>query len=228
MVKMIALLDRRDDLTLEQFSHHWRTVHRELALRLVPPGLMLGYIQDHRLDISIDGLDPPTDGCPEVWLKDVGEFERLQNSPEYLEGAHPDEANFMNGAPRMMATNETVVIPGPGRLNMGDAVKVMLFFKRRSGLSSSDFAEWVDLARPLLMPDAKPLRLARETPIADPGFADLQAYDGLEASWWPDRGSFESAWKTRSDDIAARWIDPSATTGMLVSEEFVVNPPTED
>jgi hypothetical protein len=37
MIKLIGLLDRRDDLTLEQFSHHWRTTHRELALRLVRP-----------------------------------------------------------------------------------------------------------------------------------------------------------------------------------------------
>jgi uncharacterized protein (TIGR02118 family) len=228
MVKMIGLLDRRNDLTLQQFSHHWRTTHRELALRLVPPGLMRGYIQDHRLDIPIEGVQPPTDGCPEVWLDNVGEFERLQNSPEYLEGAHPDETNFMNGAARMMATDETVVIPGPGRLNMGDAVKVMLFFKRNVAMSAADFAAWVDLSHPLLMPDAKPLRLARETPIADPGFADLQAYDGMEASWWPDADSFAATWKGRSDGIAKQWIDPTATTGMLVSEEFVVNPPTQD
>ena len=41
------------DLALEEFSRHWRTVHRELALRLVAPGIMRGYVQNHRRDVDL-------------------------------------------------------------------------------------------------------------------------------------------------------------------------------
>jgi hypothetical protein len=144
---------------------------------------MLGYIQDHRLDIAIEGLHAPTDACPEVWLRDVGEIERLQNSPEYLQGAHPDEANFMNGPARALISRETVLIPGAGRRSLGAAVKLMLFFKRKADLTQPAFAEWTELPHPLLMPDAKPLRLARDTAIDDHVIAEAQAYDGMEVSW---------------------------------------------
>jgi hypothetical protein len=44
MVELFGLLQRRQDRTLEQFSRHWSTVHRELAPRLVAPGIMRGYV----------------------------------------------------------------------------------------------------------------------------------------------------------------------------------------
>ena len=97
MLKLYGLLQRRPDLSLEEFSHHWRTVHRELALRLVPPGIMRGYVQNHRRDVDLVGQPAPADGCPEVWIDDVESLTRLATSPEYLEGAGPDEANFMDG-----------------------------------------------------------------------------------------------------------------------------------
>jgi hypothetical protein len=46
-LNLIGLLLRRPDLTLGQFSQHWRTRHRDLSLLLIAPGIMHGYIQNH-------------------------------------------------------------------------------------------------------------------------------------------------------------------------------------
>ena len=56
MLKLYSLLQRRADLSLEDFSRHWRTVHRELALRLVAPGYMRGYVQNHRRETALPGV----------------------------------------------------------------------------------------------------------------------------------------------------------------------------
>ena len=44
MIKLYALLCRRDGLTREQFSRHWSTVHREHALRI---DRIRRYVQAH-------------------------------------------------------------------------------------------------------------------------------------------------------------------------------------
>ena len=80
--KCTATLKRRPDFDLEAFSQHWRTVHRELALRLVPPGIMRGYVQNHRIEPSLGTLQAPGDGAPEVWVDSPQEVLRLATSPE--------------------------------------------------------------------------------------------------------------------------------------------------
>jgi len=47
-LQLIGLLSRRPDLTLGQFSQHWRTRHRDLSLMLIATGIMHGFIQNHR------------------------------------------------------------------------------------------------------------------------------------------------------------------------------------
>jgi len=228
MLKMVAFLDRRRDLTLEAYSEHWRTTHRELALDLVTPGIMKGYVQNHRIDRPILDLPAPTDGCPEVWIEDVGEVARLQSSPYYLEKTHPDEANFMEGAARMMLTTETVVVPGPGRFGVGDTVKVLMFFRAKPGMSRADFAAWASLDAPILMPDAAPIRLTRDTAIEHPDFDALHEYDGMESTWWPDVDTFLTAWAARTETTASAWIDPAVTTGMFVDPLNCYDPPSPE
>jgi hypothetical protein len=228
MLKLIGILNRREDLTLDQFNTHFGTTHRDLALRLVPPGLIHGYVQDQRLDCAIDGLPIVGDGCGEGSIRDVGDLDRLVNSPEYQSGAYPDEANFMSDGARMMLTEESIIEAGPGRFALSDTVKVLLFFRRKTDLQRKDFANWIKLSEPLLLPGSAPLRLSRETAIDDPLVAELQAFDGLEISWWQDLSSFVQAWDKRSLEIAGDWIDIDATCGMLARELIALKPPVAD
>ncbi|NWK99157.1 hypothetical protein DM806_26560 [Sphingobium lactosutens] len=58
MLKVMGQIVRRPDLSLDAFRLHWRTTHRGLALRLAHSGLLRGYVQNHRLDIDVEGLVP--------------------------------------------------------------------------------------------------------------------------------------------------------------------------
>ncbi len=67
MVKVMALLKRKNGITLEEFSRYWRETHAPLALKTLP-GLRR-YVQNHALRLSKG--EPPFDGVAEIWLDDM-------------------------------------------------------------------------------------------------------------------------------------------------------------
>jgi EthD domain len=229
-LKLIGLLSRRPDLTLAQFSHHWRTRHRNLSLRLIAPGIMSGYIQNHRRPDAdpIPGLPLAGDGFPELWTEGEDVLARLGASSEYLEGAYLDEPNFMDGRSQALLAREIVIDDGPGRVAAPTLVKAMLFFKRAVDVPFENFARaWERTLHPILMPAAKPIRLTRQLAIklpGDPGatYQGVQTYAGQEASYWPDIPSFLATWKNR--EAVPEYIDKDVTVGVIVREEPVLFP----
>jgi hypothetical protein len=230
----MGLLTRREDLELAHFAQHWRTVHRELSLRLIAPGIMYGYVQNHRIPEAppIPGLPLAGDGFPELWTMGDDLLARLGGTPEYLEGAYLDEPNFMNGRAEAILAREVMIDDGPGRIAAAFLVKAMLFFRRLPGVSREDFARSLtETPTPLLMPDAVPERLLRHMCIelpGDPGtsYDGVQNYDGQEASYWPDVPSFLRAWKTREE--MPDFIDGASMVGVFVQEEPVLFPTYPD
>jgi hypothetical protein len=229
-LKLIGLLSRRPDLTLAQFSQHWRTRHRDLSLLLIRPGIMQGYIQNHRRGDAdpIPGLPLAGDGFPELWTDGADVLARLGAAPEYLEGAYLDESNFMDGKSQALLAREIVIDDGPGRVAAPTLVKVMLFFKRAANATVAEFARaWEQTRHPILMPGAKPRRLTRQLSIELPGdagatYEGVQTFAGQEASYWPDIPSFLAAWQVRK--AAPAYIDEQGTVGAIVREEPVLFP----
>lgn len=231
-VKLIGLLRRRPDLTLDQYSQHWRTVHRELSLRLIAPGIRRAYQQNHRIDADIEGLDPVCDGAPELWTSGPEALTQLGTAPEYLEGAYLDEPNFMDGRSQALLATEQVLEPGPGRAVATTLVKAMVFVRRAPGVSMADFAAWAARPGSFLFRD-KPARLTRHLAIdiaalgvAGEAFKGMQSYDGIEASYWPDLETFRAAWRNRSDGAAGGLVD-TASIGVLPCREEPVLWPQE-
>ncbi|MDX1580757.1 MAG: EthD domain-containing protein, partial [Alphaproteobacteria bacterium] len=111
MIKTFGLLDRRDDITKAQFHEHWAGIHAEHAVKLVP--VMQRYVQNHCADENVPGFEPPCDGAPEVWLKDLDGAARLGTMPEYLNGAYIDEPLFMRKRSGGVLVSEEVIIEGP-------------------------------------------------------------------------------------------------------------------
>jgi uncharacterized protein (TIGR02118 family) len=217
-VKLIALVARRHDLDLAAFSHHWRTTHRKLILRLVNTGIIKGYVQNHRTEPQIDGLPVVADGSPELWVESVEDLARIRQSPEYTEGAYLDEPNFMEGRSRVLLAHEVVVIDGPGQERAAQCLKLMLFLRRPDACAAGAFdASIENLSRPIVMPGGMPVRLTQQRPIADSSVVPTRPiYDLAEFSWWPDRASLAAAWLDRQyPDV----IDPTAVCGILVREE---------
>lgn len=223
MIKLFGLLQRRRDLTLEQFSRHWSTVHRELALRLVAPGIMRGYVQNHRVPEPVPGLDAPVDGSPEVWIDGPHILQRLATAPEYLEGAYPDERNFMEGDSGAMVTR-TTACHGAARERTTSGAKVMCYFPAQVASDPAITAARWQSASPWLLPGASPLRLEREQALTGEAAGGVAPrFGAIEASWWPDAATFLALWRQRPADAAARARE-DGVRAMFVRELIVVPP----
>lgn len=220
MLKLYGLLERRSDLTLAQFSEHWRTVHRELALRLVAPGIMRAYVQNHRRPEPVPGAMPPADGCPEVWIDSVDTLAKLATAPEYLEGAYPDEANFMEG-PSTGVLTCTEATHGVARADAARLLKAMFFFRNSSDPWTPALAAWQTTAS-WLMPEARPVRLERDRCVPLGPGERIEPYAAIESTWWPDVAAFERAWAHRVTNLP--WAGAFSIDAMLVEEVVVLLP----
>jgi EthD domain len=224
MLKLTALIARRPDLTLERFSQHWRTVHRALALRLVPTGIMRGYVQNHRRPEAISGLEAPADGSPELWVPSVEHVRRLGTCPEYLEGAWLDEPNFMNGRAASVIGTETTDVDEPARPQVSSCVKMMLFARRIPGLTVEQFRQAVAERYRGSWVGVRARRHSYELAVELPADMGGCPYDLVASSWWPDIGTCAAGWERFDRKRAADFIDLTSLAGMLVREEPVFWP----
>ena len=221
MIKLFGLLQRRRDLTLEQFSRHWSTVHRELALRLIAPGIMKGYVQNHRKPLAVPDLDAPVDGSPELWIDGPEILQRLATAPEYLEGAYPDERNFMEGDSDAMLCR-TTFCQGVARDRATPGAKVMFYFPAQVATDPEATAAQWEAHTPWLLPESSPLRLERAMALfgAEAGGMSPR-YGAIESSWWPDVEAFLALWRQRPADAATRARE-AGVHAMFVRELIVL------
>lgn len=103
MIKRVALLRRRPDLTAEEFARHWREVHTKLALEM---GGMTRYV------INIvdrqQSPDAPIDGFSELWWRDL-ETMRAAFNTEAGRRLKADEANFTDGQVQVIVVEERTI-----------------------------------------------------------------------------------------------------------------------
>jgi uncharacterized protein (TIGR02118 family) len=107
MIKIVALLKRRADLTLEEFSRYYEDHHAPLAARSVPPEVaqaITRYVQNHAIRLGRSPADPPYDCVTEIGFDDVAGMELWTNW--YLGAGgqvlRDDEENFMDKGRRVV------------------------------------------------------------------------------------------------------------------------------
>ena len=223
-LKLTSLIDRRADLDLEQFSLHWRTTHRALALRLIATGIMLGYVQNHRTEEAIPEVPVAGDGAPELWIPSAAEVLRLGTLPEYLEEIKADEGRFMNGVSRWVIGEESVLVPGPGRWRAVGCFKVMLFANRAPTLTAQEFRAAIASRYRDLWRNASPVRHSYETAVDLPVGAGELAHDLVVCTWWAGWKEFIEAWRRFDRKRAEEFIDGQRLVGMVAREEPVLWP----
>ena len=104
MIKMVRLLKRQGDMTLEEMRKWWLGPHAALAKRL--PGLRK-YVISFVFG-SPDSGDPKYDGMAEMWFDSIEEAERAQES-EVMKELIKDSAG-LNFTIVRLSTEEYVVI----------------------------------------------------------------------------------------------------------------------
>lgn len=221
-IKLMGLLQRKAGTDLNAFRQHWRTAHKDEALKL--KHFMTAYNQNHRRPEVLSGLKPVADGCPEIWFRSIEEVVAMQTSDEYMTGAYVDEPNFMEGRAQGLVLSESVLVPGPTAMPSEDMVRVSVFLKQAPSIDGHAFADWLANASNSVMTlNGAPMRHTRSISLA--AREDMPLFEGVESYWWPDMASFETAWGAGEfAEGAGSYLDISACAGLLTQEERVLWP----
>jgi uncharacterized protein (TIGR02118 family) len=114
MIKVLAMLKRKSDITPEEFSRYWFEKHGPLAMKLAPPGILAGiqsYTQNHSMQLGKSS--PPYDAVAETIFFDK-ECLAKWNEWYFSDAAkalRDDEDNFMDTSQRVIiVTDERIIL----------------------------------------------------------------------------------------------------------------------
>ena len=113
MIKIVALIKRRPDLTLEEFREYYAQRHAPLFRRVIPPEVsdaITHYVQNHAVPIGSGANGAPYDCITEIGFEDLDGMRVW--SRWYLgdEGTvlRDDEAHFMDVGQRVVIVSEAI------------------------------------------------------------------------------------------------------------------------
>ena len=111
MIKIVALIKRRPDLTLEEFTDYYEHRHAPLFHRVIPQDVadaIVHYVQNHAVRLGDGTNDPPYDCITEIGFDDLDGVRRW--SRWYLgdEGTvlRDDEEQFMDPSRRVVIVTD--------------------------------------------------------------------------------------------------------------------------
>jgi uncharacterized protein (TIGR02118 family) len=104
MVKIVAFVRKRDDMTQDAFRAYWQDHHSKVVARL--PGLRR-YVQNPALDLG-GRREWPYDGVAELWFDDVDAVRAAFKSEESTR-VREDEPNFTQTIDWLLTTEFPVL-----------------------------------------------------------------------------------------------------------------------
>jgi uncharacterized protein (TIGR02118 family) len=114
MIKVLAMLKRKSDISAEEFSRYWFEKHAPLAMKLAPPSVLAGiqsYTQNH--SIQLGKSSPPYDAVAETIFFDEACLQKW-NEWYFSDAAKTlrnDEDNFMDTSKRVIVvTDERIIL----------------------------------------------------------------------------------------------------------------------
>ncbi len=106
-VHLIALITRRDGMSVEEFQQYWRERHGPLAAR-VPQ--LRRYVQNHPMPELYGSRSAPLcDGVAEAWFDSLDDVRRSVETPE-VRAVRADEPNFMDLSKLVFILTEDIEI----------------------------------------------------------------------------------------------------------------------
>jgi hypothetical protein len=229
MVKLIALLVKREELSDVEFHRHWRYQHGPLAAMISTMGR---YCQCHLVPRPPEDLAIATEfgGTAEVWWEDLATAERLATDPEYTENALPDEPRFID-MERMvfMTVAERAVLDGPPARRESSGIKVIHLLTRAEDLDPDEFRQRSEAEEDRGESERLSMtRHVRSCCVPEAYGEKPPAYDGTREMWWPDEWAFAAARESEAEAwralIDLPHVDAARSPFLVTIENRVVWP----
>ncbi|GAA2752383.1 EthD family reductase [Kitasatospora cinereorecta] len=194
MIHQIILAHPRPGMSEKEFQRYWVEEHAVRYAARIPQ--IRRYCVDTRIPGPGDAEDPLWSGVAEIWLENEQEQLASLQTPEFLEGARPDEprwAAFWRTV--VLDTDAHTVLPAPG--DGGPTTKVMILVKRREGLPLAAFRERSLTSHAPVAAKVPGLRGYQQNHTRDAFYGVGEAVlDGAYQLWFDDVAAFEAARRT--------------------------------
>ncbi|ACY83811.1 EthD family reductase [Edwardsiella piscicida] len=199
MITRMGIVSRRQDLSREQFLHHWREVHAPIVCAMTG---IRRYQQNRVVDCRQHGIQfahdehetLKADGFSELWFDDLHAMQRGITSQ--AEAAQADLARFTQVCPVViLLKHEVVTLPSPAAAG----IKRITFLRRRPEISAEQFqnawfgphAEMVK-RMPGVIGYNQNIILDRLVDGVSAPYDDYP-YDGVVELWFADLASLEAS-----------------------------------
>lgn len=109
MIKIVALLKRRTDLTLAEFAEYYEQRHAPLFAEVIPPEVehaITHYAQNHA--VALGGREPVWDCVTEIGFRDLAGMRVWSDWYSGPQGAvlREDEEKFMDTSARIVVVTD--------------------------------------------------------------------------------------------------------------------------
>ena len=116
MIKLIAMLKRRPDWTLEDFQAYYEQKHVPLFAQTIPPEVqdaIIYYVQNHAVQLPGSSSDPPFDVVTEFGFESIDDMRTWTDWYLGPEGKvlRDDEETFMDVPKRVVCVTEEHRLP---------------------------------------------------------------------------------------------------------------------
>jgi len=192
MHKIVTLIKRRSDLSVENFQTYWAGHHGPLMKQA--PGIRR-YVQSHALPQGYRRGELLFDGISELWFEDESAYEHCLNSNEF-KAAVRDLDVFVDRT-RMVEMPVDVHVIKDGAI-LADAVKNIEFVNRRPGMALETFrAYWRNVHGPIASKIAVICRYEQNHLKLTAYDKGAQPYDGLAITWFASTADMKLGATTR-------------------------------
>lgn len=201
VIKLLALMPRRPELSVDSFRHHWRHIHADLVKQIAS---VQRYVQSYPLEDLPGASALPYDGLAEIWYADQDAVARATTDPEYLAGARRDEPAFIDMTRHLrLVTYERVLLRRSTVSSTPSSVKAVLFMTDSGDRS---VAGWSRL---------RGVRRVVESLVVD---QTTSPYDRVLEIWWDAKDTFRTDWERGRPEL----VDGRNCTGVLVREVRII------
>lgn len=223
MIKIFAMIPRREDVSIKQFHDHWRHPHGTMGRQI---STIRKYVQSHRCTSPHMGENAETyEGIAEVWMDSLSDANGLATEPTYVAHAVPDEPNFID-LERLVffLTEEEVLKSGPDHgddVSYADSVWFdddRCFSIKLIQIHGESWPSW-DIATELELGTAlNCVRLVHCFPARGAYDKVPPPFSGVREMWWPTLTLFEEG-VARAPDAFSRLVGATSVISILAQAE---------
>lgn len=227
MIHQLIFAAPRPGLTAQQMNEHWVHVHAPRFAGRIPQ--FKQYCVDTALDLP-GASKAPWSGIGEIWFANDQDQLASVQSAEYLEGARPDEPNFVAIWQLLVLDTQPHELRAPVAADGGrPGVKLVVLAKRASGSSRGEFRQ-------------RSLDEHAATVLEIPGLRGYQQNHARDGHYAVGEAPLDAAyelWFDGADELAAAsatpeyakafadletFVEPRYTHIMAVRENWIIGP----